>query len=237
MGEPITYSIILPAYNEAANIERAIRETVAVFSALGKPYEIVVVDDGSRDTTPQIVAFLSEKIPELKIFRHEGNCGKGTAVRTGVLNSGGELLLFLDCDLATHPSEAAAFIAKMGEYDIAIGSRRHLGSVIIKSQSWYRVVYGRLINFFVRLLTKLPQRDTQCGFKMFRAEVAKDIFKNIGPSRWTFDIELLLRARANGSRVVELPVAWSNGALSRVKFNEVILDLWNLLKLKNKLDR
>ena len=237
MGERPTYSIILPAYNEAANIERAIRETVAVFSVLGKPYEIVVVDDGSVDGTPEIAVTLSKNIPELKLFRHQGNCGKGTAVRTGVLNSSGELLLFLDCDLATHPSEAPAFIAQMGEYDIAIGSRRHSQSVIIKSQAWYRVVYGRLINFFVRLLTKLPQRDTQSGIKMFRAEVAKDIFQNIGPSRWTFDIELLLRARANGCTVIELPVAWSNGALSRVKFNEVVMDLWNLSKLKNKLDR
>src|SRR5512133_3861466 len=157
------YSIIFPAYNEAENIELALRETTAVFDALGMPYEIIVVDDGSTDATASMVTALSAALPAVKLLRHEGNCGKGTAVRTGVTNAQGDLLLFLDCDLATHPREVPAFINKMGECDIAIGSRRHANSVIVKSQAWYRVTYGRLINFFIRRLLGLPHRDTQCG--------------------------------------------------------------------------
>jgi glycosyltransferase involved in cell wall biosynthesis len=236
MNEP-TYSIILPAYNEAGNIERAIRETADVFGGFGKSFEIIVVDDGSADATPGIVTAISAKLPSVRLLRHEGNCGKGAAVRTGVMNARGGLLLFLDCDLATHPTEAPAFIDKMGEYDIAIGSRRHPDSVIAKPQAWYRIAYGRALNFLIRRLVGLPHHDTQCGFKMFRAAAAKEIFRQLGPARWTFDVEMLLRARANGYKVIELPVTWTNGEMSRVKVGEVISDLWNLVKQKNKLTK
>ncbi len=225
------YSIILPAYNEAVNIERAVRETAAVFDRLGS-YEIVVVDDGSRDRTAEIASALS-----VRLLRHGTNRGKGAAVATGVMNAQGDRLLFLDCDLATHPSEAVKFVEKMGECDIAIGSRRHADAVIAVRQPWYRVFYGRAINFFVRHFLKLPYRDTQCGFKMFRREAAQMIFKDLGPSRWTFDIEVLLRAKASGCRVIELPVTWTNGAASRVKIGEVISDLIYLWKLKKRLPR
>jgi len=231
------YSIILPAYNEEETIERAIRETVAVFDPLAKEYEIIVVDDGSSDDTAVIVNSLSAELPVIRLLQHAANGGKGGAVRTGVMNAQGGLLLFLDCDLATHPREAPAFIAKMDESDIVIGSRRVPGAVIAKPQPWYRSFSGRAINFFVRHFLKLPHHDTQCGFKMFRLEVAQDIFKNAGPARWTFDAEMLLRAYAAGYRVGELPVTWTNGATSRVKTREVLSDLWYLVKLKNELNK
>ncbi len=231
------YSVILPAYNEAATIERAIRETAAVFDPLKKEYVIIVVDDGSRDATAQLAAALASEIPAVRLLQHAANAGKGTAVRTGVLEAQGDLLLFLDCDLATHPREAPAFIAKMGESDIVIGSRRVAGAVIAKAQPWYRSLSGRAINFFVRHFLKLPHHDTQCGFKMFRRAAAQDIFKDASPSRWTFDAEILLRAYAAGYRVGELPVTWSNGETSRVKTGEVLSDLRRLLRLKNKLNK
>jgi glycosyltransferase involved in cell wall biosynthesis len=231
------YSVILPAYNEATSIERAVRETAAVFDPLKKEYEIIVVDDGSRDDTAAIAASLAAEIPAVRLLRHAANSGKGTAVRTGVMNAQGENILFLDCDLATHPREAPAFIAKMGESDIVIGSRRHADSIIAMSQPWYRVLYGRAINFLIRHLVKLPYHDTQCGFKMFRAEAAKDIFGELGPARWTFDVELLLRARSNGYKIIELPVTWTNGKTSRVRAGEVIPDLFYLWRLKKKMDK
>jgi hypothetical protein len=154
-----------------------------------------------------------------------------------MMNAQGERLLFLDSDLATHPREVMAFIKALENADIAIGSRQATGTVIAVSQRWYRILYGRLINFFIRHWLKLPHRDTQCGFKMFRAAAAKDIFSDIGPSRWTFDVEVLLRAQAGGYKVVELPVTWSNGSQSRVKVHEVLSDLWYLIKLKNQLEK
>ena len=231
----ISYSVIIPAYNEEASVERAVRETAGVFDGLGKAYEIIVVDDGSSDRTA--ASAMAAGVPAVRVLRHETNQGKGAAVRTGVMNAGGELILFMDCDLATHPSEATAFIKQMGDCDIAIGSRRHAASVIVVSQPWYRVAYGRLVNLFIRRTLGLPYHDTQCGFKMFRAAPAREIFRAIGPSRWTFDAEVLLRARAAGYRIVELPIAWRNGASTRVKSTEVIADLGRLLKLKKQLDK
>lgn len=231
------YSIILPAYNEAVSIERAIRETAAVFGALHGPFEILVVDDGSSDGTAALVASLRQDFPQVRLLRHETNRGKGAAVATGVASAQGETVLFLDCDLATHPSEALRFIERLKEADIVIGSRRAVGTVIAVRQSWYRVACGRMINFFLRHWLKLPHRDTQCGFKMFRIEAARDLFSQLSPTRWTFDAEILLRAQANGYRVAELPVTWTNGRLSRVKTGEVLADLWYLLQLKNNLDK
>lgn len=233
----IRYSIIFPAYNEAGAIERAIRETSAVFGAMKEPFEILLVDDGSSDRTAEIAETLQKEFFHLRLLRHAANRGKGAAVATGVAGAQGETVLFLDCDLATHPSEAPRFIEQLKNADVVIGSRRAAGTVIAVRQRWYRVACGRLINFFIRHWLKLPHRDTQCGFKMFRIEAARDLFSQLSPTRWTFDAEILLRARANGYRVAELPVTWTNGQLSRVKTGEVLADLWYLLKLKNKLNK
>jgi glycosyltransferase involved in cell wall biosynthesis len=231
------YSIILPAYNEAKTVARAIHETAAVFDPISKQYEIIVVDDGSTDDTAKIVALLAAELPMLKLVQHAQNLGKGTAVRTGMLNAQGEFVLFLDSDLSTHPREAPAFIDKMKECDIVIGSRRVPGAVIAKPQPWHRSLSGRAINFAIRHLLKLPHRDTQCGFKMFRLASAQNIFQDLGPSRWTFDAEVLLRAYAAGLRVGELPVTWLNNENSRVRVGAVVHDLYHLIKLKNKFNK
>ena len=237
MDKPIAYSVIIPAYNEEKTVARAIRETAAVFDPLKKEYEIIIVDDGSTDGTADIVGSLSEELPFVRLLKHEENRGKGGAVRTGVMNASGELVLFMDSDLSTHPAEAPAFIAKMGESDIVIGSRRIPGAVIAKPQPWYRSLSGRTINFIIRHFLKLPHRDTQCGFKMFRREAAQNIFQDMSPSRWTFDAEILMRAYAHEYRVEELPITWRNNENSRVRTGEVIRDLFYLARLKKILNK
>lgn len=233
----LRYSVIIPAYNEEKALGRAVRETAAVFDPLKEEYEIVVVNDGSTDATASVAGSLSDACPFLKIHHHETNRGKGEAVRTGVAQAAGEYLLFLDADLATHPSEALNFMKAIRDADIVIGSRQAAGAVIAVRQPWYRILAGKFINFFVRAYLKLNHRDTQCGFKMFRAEAAKRIFSEIGSSRWVFDVEVLLRAEAAGYRVAELPVTWTNGARTRVKIGEVLADLRYLLRLKKQLDK
>lgn len=233
---PIEYSVILPAYNEATTVTSAIRETAAVFGKMGT-FEIVVVDDGSTDATAETVQRLVAELPFLRLVQHPANAGKGSAVKTGVSASVGNNLLFLDCDLATHPGEAPKFAAALENADIVIGSRRVAGAVIAEAQPLYRSLSGRAINLFVRLFLGLPQHDTQCGFKMFRAPAAKKIFAEIGPSRWTFDVEVLLRAAAYDYKIVELPVTWRHGALSRVRLGHVLSDLKYLLGLKKSLKK
>jgi dolichyl-phosphate beta-glucosyltransferase len=233
MDKLIDFTVILPAYNEEATVERAIRETAAVFNPISKEYELIVVDDGSSDATAEKVAGLIGEFPFLKLLRHQINSGKGAAVRTGVMNAAGKKVFFIDCDLSTHPNEAPAFIARANDYDIIIGSRRVSGANIVEPQPWYRSLSGRIINLFVRIFLKLKHHDTQCGFKMFRLEAAQTIFKNMTPMRWTFDIEVLVRAYREGYKVGELPVAWRHGKVSRVRISHVLAEfphLWNLRK-------
>ncbi len=232
----LAYSVIIPAYNEADSIGRALRETAAVFASLGKPFEIIAVDDGSADGTAAAIETAARELSCVNLIRHGENRGKGEAVRTGVVNTSGDIVLFLDADLATHPSEAPKFIAALDDAEIAIGSRRAEGAVIVQSQPWHRIAYGRAINFLIRHFLKLPHNDTQCGFKMFKGGIAREIFSQIGSTRWTFDVEILVRARAKGYRIAEVPVRWTDGRSSRVKMREVLSDLRYLLELKKSLD-
>lgn len=157
------------------------------------------------------------------------------AVKRGVMAARGDLLLFLDCDLATHPSEVRAFIPEIrkGKADIGIGSRRASGSRIVVSQPWYRVALGRVFNVWIRLYLHLPYKDTQCGFKVFTREAAQLIFPDLLTSGWTFDAEILVRARRAGLRIVEKPVTWRNGRESRVR----ITDAWKIMQELRRIKR
>jgi dolichyl-phosphate beta-glucosyltransferase len=219
MPMSLRYSVIIPAYNEVRSIARAIAETYAAFSRFGEPFEIIVVDDGSRDETRAMVEGASKAFPGVVLIRHERNQGKGAAVKTGVAAAQGEIFLFLDADLATHPSEFEQCIPLFGAHDIVIGSRRTAGAEIVEGQPWHRVLAGRTFNAIIRGYLGLPFLDTQCGFKAFKAN-AKPLFAELGTSGWVFDVELLGQAMKRGMRIAEVPVAWKNGRESRVKIGD-----------------
>jgi dolichyl-phosphate beta-glucosyltransferase len=231
------YSIVIPAFNEEKTIAKAIRETVAIFGSLKEEYEIIVVDDGSKDATVKAAEDLAAGYPFLKIIKHEVNRGKGEAVRTGINAATGEYVLFVDADLATHPAEARSFLPQLGKNRILIGSRTATGAVISAPQPFYRIWGGRFINFLVRKIVGLPYRDTQCGFKMFNREVGQKLFSEMTFSRWLFDVELIARALADGFEIVEVPVRWNHGENSRVKFGEVLKELPRLSHLRRLLKR
>ena len=219
-GMAIRYSVIIPAYNEARSIGRAIAETRNAFLGFGESFEIIVVDDGSSDATANIV-----RGTDVRLIRHEKNQGKGAAVRTGVAAAQGDIFLFLDADLATHPSEFEKCISLFAMNDIVIGSRRAVGSAIVQKQPWHRVALGRTFNTIIQRYLGLPFEDTQCGFKAF-ASSAKPIFAELATSGWVFDVEVLGQAMKRGMRIAEVPVAWKNGADSRVKLNHS----WKILQ-------
>jgi glycosyltransferase involved in cell wall biosynthesis len=226
------FSIIIPAYNEEKTVARAIRETAAVFDPLKEEYEIIVVDDGSADRTAEEAEKLVSEHPSLALVAHETNRGKGEAVRTGVNAAAGEYAVFIDADLATHPSEIMAFLPRLGANKILIGSRTAAGAVISRTQPAYRVWGGRFINLLVRKIVGLPFRDTQCGFKMFDLAAGKKIFAEMPDSRWLFDIDLLARAVLSGCEIVELPVRWTDGATSRLKLFDVVKELPRLWRIR-----
>lgn len=227
----LAYSVVIPAYNEEQTIARAVRETRRVFRLYRKPFEIIVVDDGSRDATRAVIGDLKPKIPELVLVRHRANLGKGAAVRTGSLSARGGHILFLDADLATHPSEFTKFRPYLADHDILIGSRRVAGAEIAVRQPIYRHWLGRLFNLAVRRYVGLPYRDTQCGFKVV-SRPAKVLFILQRSGGWAFDVELLKRAQERGLRIKEIPVTWNHGRETRVRLGHAWRILQDLRRIK-----
>lgn len=225
------FSVIIPAYNEERTIERAIQETAAVFKKLGASFEILVIDDGSSDRTTLHAERLGTIFSEVRCLRHPDNRGKGAAVQTGVIHAKGEMLLFLDCDLSTHPSQIFTFLPSFESADILIGSRRALGSIIQTPQPIHRIVLGQMFNTIIRTWLHIPFKDTQCGFKVFTRDAARKVFSDLKTHGWAFDVEVILRAKKLGFQVSELPVIWTHGRESRVRLRDawrIFLEIYRL---------
>jgi dolichyl-phosphate beta-glucosyltransferase len=220
-------SVILPAYNEEARIEKAVRSAGRFVGSLGFPAEVLVVDDGSRDGTAEIVERAMADLPLVRLVRHERNQGKGMAVRTGVLAADSEWALFSDVDEAVPVGEALTLL-EAGEAqgaDVVIGTRYHKDSRILRRQPWQRILVSRLGNLLVRALLLPGLRDTQCGFKLFRTSSTRCVFERITVRGFGFDIEVLAIARALGCRIVEAPVTWVHGEGSTLRLAPAALDV------------
>ena len=202
--------MVIPAFNEGRRLPPTLEKIQRYLQ--GRPHEILVVDDGSRDDT-----VARAEAAGATVLSNEANRGKGYSVRRGMLQARGARRLMTDADLSTPIEELARLMAKMDEgYDVVIASRALPESNVEVRQPWYRENSGRLFNFCVRLLALPGLQDTQCGFKLFRAEAAEKAF---APSRldgFSFDVEALYLARKRGYRIAELPVTWRNDAASRV---------------------
>jgi dolichyl-phosphate beta-glucosyltransferase len=211
MGDVL--SVVIPAYNERDRLPPTLRRIAAHLA--GRPHEIVVVDDGSRDDTA--AAARGAGVEGLVLLRNEGNRGKGYSVRRGMLAARGARRLMSDADLST-PIEELARLEQALEsgYPIAIGSRALQGARIEVRQPWYRENMGRLFNVFVRALAVPGVRDTQCGFKLFTAEAASSVFSAARLDGFSFDVEALYIARLLGYGIAEVPVSWRNDAATRV---------------------
>jgi dolichyl-phosphate beta-glucosyltransferase len=232
------YSIIIPAYNEGARLGTTLDRVLAYLRAQGWDAEVIVVNDGSRDSTADLVRGYARKHPCLRLLENPGNHGKGYSVRNGMLNASGDILLFSDADLSSPIEEAPKlFAALQAGAEVAIGSRWLQPELQTQRQSPLRQFYGRLFNVALRILLGLNFKDTQCGFKAFTREAAKKIFPLQKIERWGFDPELLYLARKSGLKVAEIPVAWAHVEGTRISplrdglrmFIEVLKIRWNAL--------
>ena len=211
------YSIIVPAYNERRRIGATLENLVAHLRAKQWSAEVVVVDDGSSDDTTEIVTRMGEESPEIRLVRNPGNRGKGYAVRNGMMQARGSILLFTDADLSAPIAEAEKLFAEMEKgADVAIGSRWLDSSLQYHRQPLKRRILGRIYNLFVRGLLGFPYRDTQCGFKAFTREAAEKIFPLQRISRWGFDPEVLYLAHRQRLKVAEVPVIWGHDERSTI---------------------
>jgi dolichyl-phosphate beta-glucosyltransferase len=210
-------SVVFPAFNEEGRLEPTLRDAAGYFRGAGRRVELVVADDGSRDGTCALVSRLAEEIPELRLIRLPANRGKGYAVRTGVVNARGERVLFADADGATPISEVERLDAALDDgADIAIGSRAVARDGVTVRARLHRRVIGRAFHLLVDALAVRGFRDTQCGFKLFRASPAHELFSRARMDGFSFDVELLLMAQRRGYRIDEVPVNWTHQPGSRV---------------------
>lgn len=214
MSVPRT-SVVIPAYNEASRIPPTLDRLLEFFRSGQKSFEILVVDDGSNDGTAKVVEERAE--PEINVLRQESNRGKGAAVRRGVGESRGELVLVCDADLSIQIEHFTQFERWLDSgYSIACGSRGLPESRALTRLPGYRKRMGKTFNWMVRAIQLTRFKDTQCGFKLFKGVAARDIFSRCRVDRFAYDVESLRIAERLGYRIVEVPIAWSHVPESRV---------------------
>jgi dolichyl-phosphate beta-glucosyltransferase len=208
-------SIIIPAWNEERRMPASLQRVAAFVEAQPYAVEVIIVDDGSEDATAAIVEEFASKYPFITLIRNPHG-RKGAAVRAGIGGGEGEYLAISDTDLSVPIEELSKFLPPaLDEYDVAIASREIEGAQRI-DEPYYRHLMGRVYNLLVRLLVVPGIQDTQCGFKVFRREAAREIFGYQTIDGWGFDVEVLFIAQRFGYRVVEVPVLWYYGAESKV---------------------
>ena len=212
-------SIVIPAYNESARIELTLERVMSCVEKQGWDAEVLVVDDGSTDATPEIVQRWMERYPRLHLIQNEGNRGKGYSVRNGLLQAAGEVVMFTDADLSAPMEEAERLLAAIADgADVAIGSRWLDKTRQTIHQPLYRRFFGRCFNWVTRVVMGLPFKDTQCGFKAFKRPAAQMIFRLQRIERWGFDPEILFIARKLGYDIREVPVTWGHDERSRMSY-------------------
>lgn len=216
------FTVVIPAYNEARRIGESLRVTLEYLARASPGSEVIVVNDGSTDTTADVVrqGFSAAGPVATRLIEHYPNRGKGAAVRAGLLGATQPIGLFSDADLSTPIDEARKLVEPIaaGEVDIAFGSRALDRRLIGNRQSWRREQGGRVFNLVVRLATGLPFWDTQCGFKAFRLDVCRPIFEKAQTEGFGFDVELLYLAWRAKLRMREIPVRWNHYEGSKVDF-------------------
>jgi glycosyltransferase involved in cell wall biosynthesis len=231
-------SIIVPSFNEELRLPSSLELIAAYVNSSNRTTEVLVVDDGSKDRTAEVAASFADRIPNLRVLKNGENRGKGYSVRHGMLEARGEYVLFTDADLSAPINEADKLLARLQQYDVAIGSRAMNRELIDVHESPFREFAGIIFNRIVRIVLWLPFVDTQCGFKAFRRERCRIIFEQQRIERFGFDPELLYLARHHGLKSTEIPVRWSHSPATKINmardsilmFVDVFTIRWNSLR-------
>lgn len=226
-------SVVIPTYNEESKLPVTLKEIIIYFDEGHADYEIIIVDDGSTDTTQLKIEEFQSNHSRIRLLKNGRNSGKGFSVKKGILAAKGEYILFCDADGSTPISELEKLLRKLraGD-DIAIGSRGLRLSQIKVRQPVYREYMGKIFNRLVRLFAVPGISDTQCGFKCFKRVVARELFNEQTLNHFSFDVEILYLAQKRGYKIAEVPVIWVNSPESCVSLiKDPLRMLFDLLRI------
>jgi dolichyl-phosphate beta-glucosyltransferase len=232
MSTPVPFvdlSIVVPAYNEEHRLAPTLTRLSSFLASQPLSWEIIVVDDGSRDATCAVVEAAMARIANLRLVRQTPNRGKGAAVRLGMLEARGQIRVMSDADGSMPPEQLPRLLAPIlaCTADVSIGSRYAAGARSNVKQPWYRVAWSRLANLVIQRSLVPGVRDTQCGFKAFTAEAARALFGVGRIDGWAFDLEILALARRTGFAIAEVGVEWTDDRRSRVN---PVKDMWKVMR-------
>jgi len=236
MADQPELSIVIPVYNEGTRARRAVEVISAYCRGRGLRAELIIVDDGSDDETVAQVQHV-QQAPEcpITVLSHRPNQGKGAAVRKGVLAARGERILFCDADLATPIEELEKFeqVLRAHGVDIAIGTRKVAGAVVLRRQPWVREQLGKGFTALTNGITGIQVSDVTCGFKYFTRDAAQAVFRRSQLPGWSFDAEVLFLARRGGFTIREVPVRWQDSGTTKVRLRRDVLgSFFGLIRIR-----
>jgi glycosyltransferase involved in cell wall biosynthesis len=228
----VRVSVVFPAYNEADSLEAAVDEVTQALNEFTRSYEIIIAEDGSTDGTDKLAAALAEKYPFVKHIHGEKRLGRGAALKNAFKQSSGEVLVYMDLDLATDLEHLKTLVEAVESegYEFATGSRMLPESNVKRSGT--RHLASKTYNFMVRAVLGSKVKDHQCGFKAFRREPLMQLLDEVGANHWFWDTEILVRAYSRGYKIKEIPVSWKGGRETKVRLLQDSLNMgWQIFLL------
>lgn len=240
MQQEIYLSVVVPAYNEERRLPKTLIEMDKYLRKQPYSYEIIIVNDGSKDGTAGAVGRILSQVKNARLIDNKENHGKGFVVRQGMTEAKGKYRVFTDADNSTSIDQVEKMFKEFEKgCKVVIGSRDIKGAVIAVSQPWWRIMLGNIFNLIVQAVSGLwGIWDTQCGFKGFEKEAVERIFPKLTIDRWAFDVEILVLAKKMGYEIKEIPVTWINDSESKVNVKGMIKMLFEVLQVKlNVLNR
>ena len=224
-------SIVVPAYNEGKRIIPFLKDLIAFCKNAN--HELIVVDDGSTDDTFDVAKKLTKNFKEARVISYKPNMGKGYAVRTGVLAAKGGYVIFIDADGSTPPTEIPKMVEKLNKYDVVVGDRT---SVFSKTkQPKFRRFLEICFYLYMNTLFRVNSQDLLCGFKGFRREAGRILFKDLISYRWIFDVEIFYRAKKKNYSLYKLPIQWTHKPYSKLKTTDPFKMMLQALSLRMRL--
>ena len=233
-GHQVYLSLIIPAFNEEARIGNSLDRIFNFLRSQPYSFEVIIVDDGSRDRTVDLVRDRLGKHPAARILRQPHNQGKGEAVKQGMLSGTGDYLFFCDADLSVPIETLPTFLSRLQNHcDVTIGTRKKPGAFIEVHQPFYREFMGKTYTLLSNWILASHVSDFTCGFKGFRREAARALFPLQRMKNWSFDSEILHLAQLKGYQVEEIPVTWRDDKATKVRlWRDVVSSLLGLMNIR-----